>query len=437
MRKDSPKAMEFKHSIFKRKSKGDHRKGKWYLRLRWKDPDSGQWRTMEKQFDQRISAIEELPKLELQIRSTNGQFRSGPEMLFSELVAACKKSFYHAATFEGGLKTGGVKSLSTTEAGLKNLTAYFGSKAIGNIDEADLRRYREWRKKLGSQNPSLVKKGIRAEVKPSTINRELTTCRRMFSFALEKGLITRDIFRNAKAIHKKLEEPRTRILTHHEIDRLLAACSDSRIETFSRRRRAACKDKSTDFDQLRHEVAATNLFMKPAILLAADSGLRKGEILSLRWSDVDLSSRRVRIRREVTKTEKGRTEGLTKRTVEALEEILQFKSTAVPDPFVFISALNDNRPMSNITRPWNKVKKLADLEDIKFHDLRRTAATILVRDLGLGVEFAAKLLGHSEGSQITLRHYVAADDAAIETVVSGLDELHRRQASIEVSNAEN
>lgn len=430
--------MEFRHSIFKRKSKGDHRKGKWYLRLRWKDPESGRWRIIEKQFDRRIVAIEALPKLELEIRSTNGQFRSGSEMLFSELVELCKKSFYHAATFEAGLKTGGVKSLSTVNAGLKNLTAYFGSRAIGHIDEADLRRYREWRKKLGSQNPSLVKKGIRAEVTPGTINRELTTCRRMFSFALEKGLITRDIFRNAKAIHKRLEEPRTRILTHHEIDRLLAACSESRIETFNRRRRPACKDKSNEFDQLEHEISATNLFMKPAILLAADSGLRKGEILSLKWSDVDLSSRRVRIRREVTKTEKERTEGLTKRTVEALKQIAEFKATAASDPFIFVSALNDNRPMADITRPWNKVKKLAGLEDVKFHDLRRTAATILVRDLGLGVEFAAKLLGHSEGSQITLRHYVAADDVAIETVVSGLDELHRRQASIETaSNLEN
>jgi len=240
--------MEFKHSIFKRKAKGDRRKGKWTLRLRWKDPDSGVWRMIEKQYDQRISAIEELPKLELEVRSTNGQFRSGPEMLFSELVELCKKSFYHAATFEAGLKTSGVKSLSTVNAGLKNLCDYFGARKIGNIDEADLRRYREWRKERGSMNPSLVRKGIRAEVMPSTINRELTTCRRMFSFALEKGMITRDIFRNAKAIHKKLEQPRTRVLTHIEIDRLLAACSESRIETFKRRRRSGLKDTSREFD---------------------------------------------------------------------------------------------------------------------------------------------------------------------------------------------
>jgi len=428
--------MEFKHTVFRRKSKKDDRKGKWYLRLRWKDADSGKWKIVEKMFATRNAAIEERPKLESKIRLTSGEFRSGSEMLFRELVDLCKKSFYHAATFEGGLKTGGVKSLTTVNAGLKNLNDYFGSRQITHIDEADLRRYREWRKERGSQNPSLVKKGIRAEVKPSTINRELSTCRRMFSFALDRGLIQRDIFRNAKAIHKRLEEPRTRVLSHLEVDRLLAACSGSRLETFPRRRRSACIDKTRECDELEHEISATNLFMKPAILLAADSGLRKGEILSLRWSDIDLSACRVRIRREVTKTERERVEGLTDRTVEALKGILRFKSAA-DDPFVFVSALDDNRPMSNITRPWEKVKKLADLPDIRFHDLRRTASTVLVRDLGLGVEFAAKLLGHSEGSQITMRHYVTADDAAIDTVVSGLNELHRRQAAVELSDAAN
>jgi len=144
----------------------------------------------------------------------------------------------------------------------------------------------------------------------------------------------------------------------------------------------------------------------------------------------------VRIRREVAKTERERIEGLTDRTVNALKEILRFKAAA-DDPFVFVSALDDNRPMANITRPWEKVKKLAGLPDIRFHDLRRTASTVLVRDLGLGVEFAAKLLGHSEGSQITMRHYVTADDTALDTVVSGLNELHRRQSAIEISDTEN
>lgn len=428
--------MEFKHSVFKRKAKSDHRKGKWYLRLRWQDSETGVWRSTERQYEKRIEAIESLPKIELEIRTTAGRFRAGSDMPFSELAALCERSFYHEATYEAGLKTGGVKSLSTVKAAIKHLTDHFKNRPIGRITEADLRKYREWRKQRGSQNPSLVKKGVKKDVSPGTINRELGVCRRMFNFALDQGFIPRDIFRKAKAIHKRLEKPRTRVLTHGEIDRLLEACEAKATATYKRRRRAGCTDRPGEFDEIEHKIEASNAFMKPAILLACDSGLRKGEILSLRWSDVDLEGRRVRLRPEITKTETERVEGLTKRTIDALREIEQFRLPE-KDAFIFVSALNKNLPMADLGRPWKKVLKLAGLEDVTFHDLRRTAATVLVRDLGLGVEFAAKLLGHSEGSQITLRHYVAADDAAIEHVVSRLDELHRRRSVINVEGMEN
>ena len=406
--------MEIKQSLFRRAAKSDPRKGRWVLRLKWED-STGRDRVLERQFSSRGEALDKEPALRREIlRTYEGDTTLGPNSTFEELVHHARREFYYPAVYEGGLITRGIKSYSSVTAFLDTLTEYFGKMKIGRISAADVREYREWRHKLGSRNPALIKKDVRAEVSSATINRELSVCRRLLKYAYDEGFIDRYVFPKAKAIHKKLENPRQRILTHEELDRLLAACTGSYEKTVTRRRKDATKDETYTVT-----VRADNPFIKPMILLAADSGMRKGEILSLKWSDVDLGRKRVTIRREETKTEQTRTEGLTDRTVEALNAIRPHESKNAK----VIPAATE--------RGWDKVRTIAGLTDIRFHDLRRTASTVLVRDLGLSIDYAMKLLGHSEDSNVTLKHYIAVDDQAIGLVTERLNELHRSRQIIE------
>lgn len=385
---------------------------------------------MERYYKSRIKAADAMHGLERDIEKAYGRPEHNGTMTFRQLVEIAKETFYYPATLERGFKTSGVKSYSTVSAALDVLIEYFGDRQIGQIEPHMIQKYREWRRKIGSRNPSLIKKGEFREITPATINRELTVMRRMFTHARDEGWIDRDVFRKAKAIHRRLEQPRKRVLTHEEVDRLIAACTGSMEIEVKRKRRSACSDRPGEVDTYKQTVKADDPFVLPMVLLAVDSGLRRGEILQLRWTDIDANARHVTLRASTTKTERERTEGLTDRTIKALEDV---RNGATDGP-VFPSSKGGG--LYSFNRAWSKVRKIANLEDIVFHDLRRTAATVLVKDLGLSLDYASKLLGHSDSST-TLKHYISVEDAAKDLVTDRLNELHRQriiEATSEYSN---
>ena len=73
-------------------------------------------------------------------------------------------------------------------------------------------------------------------------------------------------------------------------------------------------ERVLDEDQLRHllEVGATGLRVETMLRVAAEGGLRRGEIIGLRWSDIDVKDRRIEVRRSVWQTYRGKGEKPTK-----------------------------------------------------------------------------------------------------------------------------
>ncbi len=153
----------------------------------------------------------------------------------------------------------------------------------------------------------------------------------------------------------RLPDERVRFLDAEEQGRLLGAC-----------RRSPCP------------------FLYPLVVLAMTTGARKMECLMLRWADVDLDQRVIRLERTKTRLRRGVPLPSMTRT------ILQTWRTQVSSPYVFPGT---KAQPPDINRRWYWARDRAGLVDFRFHDLRHTAASYLAMS-GVRIEVIADILGH-------------------------------------------
>lgn len=390
--------MEISAKVFKRKS--GKSKGKWTARVSYLDHLTGTMRTIERAKDKRAEAIDERDRLVSEITKSHGGIRDGERMTFERLIEISCKQFYKPAVIENGVKTEGVRSFASIQSALKNLARYFGKRRVGEISTESLFDYRQRRKRQG--------------VKITTINRELEAMRRMMRYALSKGWIVRDIFFGAKVIVNSAETVRTRILSEGEQDRLLAACEGERDVTYQRLRYGKT-------ETITARLKADNPHLKAIILLAVDAGMRRGEILKLTWEEIDLEAGIVTVKASNTKTEKMRLVPLTDRVKAELRRIRTFAREGERRPFPFVDFKNS----------WQTAKRIAGIDDLRFHDLRASAITRWQTD-GVPLAIASKIAGHSD-TQTTAKYYTSAD---IEIVQALAEAMNRRHAEASANVAE-
>ena len=135
--------------------------------------------------------------------------------------------------------------------------------------------------------------------------------------------------------------------------------------------------------------AEPNPFVKAAILTLLLSGQRKGEVLSMRWEDVDLEQGTWRI----PETKPGRPHYLPLPfpVIEMLKNFPRFEG----NPFVFCGRWKGH--LVNIDKNFKAIKKASGLSDIRPHDLRRTVGSWLAGS-GASLPLIGKVLNHSQPS---------------------------------------
>lgn len=393
--------MDIKSKVFKR-SIGKS-KGKWIVRIEYFDEVLGKKRCVERQGEKKSDVIDERDKLIKDIEKTQGQVLTGERMTFENLADLCEKNFYQPATIVEGRKIAGVRSPKTAKFQLTNLKTFFGKRLIRQITTEALTDYKLWRLKNGSANKTNKQT---KPIKIATVNKELSSMRRMMRFAYGKGWILKDIFFDAKVIDTSAEMERTRLLTFDEEIRLLAACQGERQINYERKKRNNPNEKE--------EITAThdldNPHLKAMILIALDSGLRRGEILKLRWEDFDFEKNLINILGTHTKTERQRIAPLSQRAKDELEKLEEISTDERPFPF------------TDIKRSFATAKRVAKIEDLHFHDLRRTCITRWIQQ-GTPLAFAGKFAGHSQ-LQTTMKHYAATDNDMIKDVTEKMNAFH-------------
>lgn len=182
--------------------------------------------------------------------------------------------------------------------------------------------------------------------------------------------------------------------------------------------------------------AAQRREMLPMFYLELVSGLRKGELVALRWDDLDIRSKTISVSRQYVRNPDGSLE-LTRPKTENSVRLVSIPQAAVdlliqeherhPDnPYLFPSRLTGEMyHPDSVANLHKKILKDAGLEHFRFHDLRHTFATTALQN-GVDVKTVSSMLGHFDAG-FTLRTYTHAtrqkQDAAAQTMGNFMEQV--------------
>ncbi len=158
-------------------------------------------------------------------------------------------------------------------------------------------------------------------------------------------------------------------------------------------------------------------YLRPICMTAYLTGMRRGEILALRWENVDLLNRQVRLNPGETKNGEGRTIPLGNELLEALKSQLHLRNTCFPEcPLVFFRTIQTKEnpaprwlPVGDFRKSWDDACEKSGLKKLIFHDLRRSAVRNFLR-AGVQESVAMKLSGHRTRSILDRYDIVSETD---------------------------
>lgn len=133
--------------------------------------------------------------------------------------------------------------------------------------------------------------------------------------------------------------------------------------------------------------------LKPIVIIALNTGMRRGEILGLKWENINLSKRSIHV--EDSKAGRARDIPMNSLVIEALSTIPQ------DSEYIFFNPMT-GRPIQDVKKAFKTACENAKIKDLRFHDLRHSAATRMV-EAGVDLVTVSKILGHSS-IQMTMRY---------------------------------
>ncbi len=227
---------------------------------------------------------------------------------------------------------------------MKKLKNFLGDIHLDEITPWLVEKYKSERRKI---------------VAPATVNRALACLKHMFTKAIDWGDSTVNPVKKVKLF--KEPPARVRFLEGDEIQRLLSECHST---------------------------------LRPLVVCALHSGMRKGEIFSLTWDCLDFKQTQIVVRE--SKNGESRYIPMSK----TLEEILMKQKEQSTSQFVFPGRYG--KKLVDIKTGFRAALERAGIKDFRFHDLRHTFASQLVMN-GETLNTVRELLGHKT-LEMTLRY---------------------------------
>jgi integrase len=247
-----------------------------------------------------------------------------------------------------------------------HLEPVFGGRVAGRVGSDLLQEYITARLDAGAAT--------------STVNRELTVLKAMFRLGAQSE--PPKILR-VPNFPPKLREPnaRTGFVTEEQYAALQAKCKYS--------------------------------WLRALLAVGYNFGFRKGELLGLMVSQIDLEARRIRLLPGTTKNDKGRTVPMTDEVHRLLTECVKDKA---PGDAVF--TWGDGRPVKDFRATWIALTKAAGVPWLLVHDLRRSAVRRMVRR-GISKLVAKKMSGHLTDS--VFDRYDITDESDLDDAAKKLN----------------
>lgn len=216
--------------------------------------------------------------------------------------------------------------------------------------------------------------------RPYEANRMLSLMSKMFGLAISWRWIEAN---PAQGVVKFEEEKRERFLSQTEVGRLDAAL--------------------TEYADERGDLEAQDA--ADAIRLLLLTGCRSGELLSATWDQFDLDKDIWTKPSSHTKTKKVHRVTLSAPAVALLESLRARRE--IPGQYAFPGVKGQHR--KSLKAAWADIRIRAGIEDVRIHDLRHTAASLML-SAGVPLDIVGRVLGHTQ-AQTTLRYAHLSDEA--------------------------
>jgi len=350
------------------------RRGNLYARFQYTD-STGKAKEKNRPISDKRLARSVVDEMRRELRVHGEELFDSEKLAFDELVDRYESSELVEAIYQEGIKVRGRRSVRAVKSSLKPLREYFGSKRIRLIKSNDIKNYKNHRlntpveievnerttvidNKTGKRITVVTKSVRTRQRRIATVNRELELLRAILNFAVQNEWLVRSPFALVKGIISKAAEiERDRVLSFEEENELLEVCVGRKAH------------------------------LRPLLICALDTAMRRGEIFKMRWKDIDFSSREIYIPQTNTKTEEARRVGLTQRLSEELETLWNASSKDLDSTVFGIT--------NTIKTVFKSACEIAKIKDFRFHDCRHTATTRMISSGSPHTE-VMKITGHSQ-----------------------------------------
>jgi integrase len=269
------------------------------------------------------------------------------------------------------------RSSSDDEFHAKVFCHHFGNKSLSEIDHQMIEEFKIKRMQ------SITRYGRTR--KPASVNRELAILSGIFRMAVDYDEIPQNPCRKVQLLPENNQ--RTRHLSFEEEHRLFA------------------------------EMTGEREYLRTLVTVAIYAGPRRGELLKLRWANVDFDLNTIIFKE--TKTNKDRSVPMEPIVRAVLLELLERAGDA---EYVFVNPDTGTR-YTDVKKSFSAACRKAGITDFRFHDLRHTFGTRLA-DAGVDVVKIKELMGHA--SIVTTMRYIHATDRGKRGAITVLSEYRQR-----------
>ena len=228
-------------------------------------------------------------------------------------------------------------------------------------------------------------------VKPRTVNKARSLVRAIFNYGSKSstfGLTSNPVRDTDK--RREPDRPPLDYYSPEEIEALARALENG----LHRVRPGSTPDLRREREGQNHEDAEL-------VRVAAYTGLRLGELLALRWGDIDFAGGKIVVQRAVsagvetsTKSGKVRRVPLPDQAVGALNRLSRREDFTSPDDLVFCNVIGRRLDRYSLRNRFDEARKAAALRPLRFHDLRHTYGSLLAR-AGIDLVAIQAAMGHS------------------------------------------
>lgn len=376
-----------------------------YVRQRYTD-NAGRRREKKRRAESASDALTVRRQIQDEIkRELAEELEPEKPKLFSEILDYYEENYVKEAEYAGNQKVSGLREpLKYIQRHLEVFRTEFGDKLINKINYDDLKNFRENRLKIPVKTTYFEKIELTKEEKKAnnyarnkkyryekrektrpralaTVHRELERLRRIFNIAVRQGWLEVSPFmRGDSLISHAQENERVRILSAAEEKRLFAACTGRREH------------------------------LKPILIAALDTCLRKNELFTITWKDVDLDKNVITVQALNSKTLRSRLVPITSRLNAELQKLKNNGIFTEADDRVF--------GMDSAKKSFYTALEKAEIKEFRFHDLRGTGITRLLR-AGIPAAEVMKISGHTQWK--TFMRYVKLDDDTMQRSKDALD----------------